>query len=100
MQVLGVGLFPAPHIRGAAPPGLMRVLALSIVRLLAFPRRPGVLAWPAGIPAARELMPGDRDVQPVQPSRPTAPRADDYARLAAIAAAVAGLGAGLGALVP
>jgi hypothetical protein len=51
MQVLGVGLFPAPQIRSSAPPGLMRLLALSIVRLLAFPRRPGVLAWPAGIPA-------------------------------------------------
>lgn len=49
MQVLGVGLFPAPHIRGAAPPGLMRVLVLSIVRLLPVPRRPGALAWPAGI---------------------------------------------------
>ena len=36
--------------------------------------------------------------QSVQPSRPAAPRASDYARLAAIAAAVAGLGTALGAL--
>ena len=39
-----------------------------------------------------------QDGEPVRPSRPAAPDAGDYVRLVAVAAGVAGLGAGLGAV--
>jgi hypothetical protein len=47
---------------------------------------------------AAGLRGASQDGQPVPLSRPAAPGAADYARLAAVAAGVAGLGAGLGAM--
>jgi hypothetical protein len=47
---------------------------------------------------AAGLRGAGQDGQPVPASRPAPPGAADYARLAAVAAGVAGLGAGLGAV--